>query len=216
MSKGDARPESLEDRVLALLVIAEDQQLAVKAAIEGLAIERAAFAKERVALTAEREALFDKAERLRSVADRFVQVFNSALAESATTTSKAATRAVNEALANVAETTTQAARLAAEPTLASFSAAANEGKRVRSQLIGTIAEFQREWRWIVWISVVLAFTTIGVMGYGFVWWQRQELNELAAQRDNLTAQRDKLAAEVSALQVQAEEGRRGGPSKRPK
>jgi len=106
--------------------------------------------------------------------------------------------------------------VAAESTLDAFAAAANEGKMVRSQRIGTIAEFKREWRWIVWISVALACATIGVMGYGFVWWQRQELNELAAQRDNLTAQRDKLAAEVSALQAQADEGRRGGSSKRPK
>jgi hypothetical protein len=209
MSKGDARPESLEDRVLALLAIAEDQQLAVKAAIEGLAIERAAFAKERVALTEEREALFDKAERLRGVAEGLIATSSKALAASTQATSNAATAAVNKALANVAETTTQAAHVAAESALNAFAAAANEGKMVRSQLIGTIAEFQREWRWIVWISVALAFATIGVMGYGFVWWQRQELNELAAQRD-------KLAAEVSALQAQAEEARRGGSNKRPK
>jgi cell division protein FtsB len=138
------------------------------------------------------------------------------LAASTQATSSAATAAVNKALANVAETTTQAAHVAAESTLSAFAAAANEGKMVRSQLIGTIAEFKREWRWIVWVAVALAFATIGVMGYGFVWWQRQELKELATQRDKLTAQREKLAAEVSALQAQADEGRRGGSSKRPK
>jgi hypothetical protein len=209
MSKGDARPESLEDRVLALLAIAEDQQLAVKAAIEGLAIERAAFAKERVALREEREALFDKAEKRRAVADGLIAVSGKALAASTQATSSAATAAVNKALANVAETTTQAAHVAAESTINAFAAAANEGKMVRSQLIGTIAEFKREWRWIIWVSVALAFATIGVMGYGFVWWQRQELNELAVQRD-------KLAAEVGALQAQADEGRRAGSAKRPK
>ncbi len=209
MKKDDAKPDDLEDRVLALLAIAEDQQLAVKAAIDGLAIERAAFAKERVALTEEREALFDKAEKLRGVADGFIAVFNKALAASAQATSNAATQAVNKALANVAETTTQAAKLAAEPTVAVLAATANEGKVVRAQLIGTIADFKREWRWIIWVAVVLAFATINVMGFGFVWWQRQELNKLAVQRD-------KLAAEVTRLQEEANESRREGSSKRPK
>ena len=209
MKKDDAKPEGLEDRVLALLAIAEDQQLAVKAAIDGLAIERAAFAKERVALTEEREALFDKAEKLRGVADGLIAVFSKALTASTQATSSAATQAVNKALANVAETTMRATNLAAEPTLKAFTAAADEGKMVRAQLIGTIAEFKRQWRWIVWVAVVLAFATINVMGFGFVWWQRQELNELAVQRD-------KLAAEVSALQAQADESRRGGSSKRSK
>jgi cell division protein FtsB len=45
------------------------------------------------------------------------------------------------------------------------------------------------------------------MGFGFVWWQRQELNELAAQRD-------KMAAEVSKLREEADESRRGSSSKR--
>jgi hypothetical protein len=131
------------------------------------------------------------------------------LAASTQATSSAATQAVNKALANVAETTTQAAKLAAEPTLAAFAAAANEGKMVRAQLIGTIADFKKEWRWIIWVAVVLAFATINVMGFGFVWWQRQELNELAAQRD-------RLAAEISKLEGEADESRRGGSNKRPK
>ena len=81
--------------------------LAVKAAIEGLAIKRSALAKERVALIEEREALLYKAARSHAVADGLIATSSKALSGSTQATSNAAPQAVNKALADVAETTTQ-------------------------------------------------------------------------------------------------------------
>ena len=66
-----------------------------------------------------------------------------------------------------------------------------------------VKDFSRKWTWVAASATAGAILTAALVSWGLVWWQRKELQSLAAERD-------KLSAEVNALQGQADQTRRNG------
>ena len=188
--------QSADERIFGLLALAEDQQTAVRAGVEGMALERAAMAKERVALVQQTEAM-------KKLADELTKTVLKALPQMAQASAMAAKAAVEKALAGAAETSTQAATLAAKPTLASLSGAVQSANAVQLALKKAVKDFARKWTWVAASATAGAILAAALVSWGLVWWQRQELQSLAAERD-------KLSAEVNALQGQADQTRRNG------
>ena len=185
-----------DDRIFGLLALAEDQQTAVRAGVEGMALERAAMAKERVALVQQIEAL-------KKLADELTKTVLKALPLMAQASASAAKAAVEKALAGAAETSTQAAIESAKPTLASLAGAVQSANTVQLALKKAVKDFTRKWTSVAASATAGAILAAALVSWGLVWWQRQELQSLAAERD-------KLSAEVNALQGQADQTRRNG------
>ena len=188
--------QSADERIFGLLALAEDQQTAVRAGVEGMALERAAMAKERVALVQQTEAM-------KKLADELTKTVLKALPLMAQASASAAKAAVEKALAGAAETSTQAAIEAAKPTLANLSGAVRSADAVQVALKKAVKDFARKWTWVAASATAGAILSAALVSWGLVWWQRQELQSLAAERD-------KLSAEVNALQGQADQTRRNG------
>ena len=197
---GDERQERLtqsaDDRIFGLLALAEDQQTAVRAGVEGMALERAAMAKERVALVQQTEAMTKLAQELAKTVLKTLPLMAQASAS-------AAKAAVEKALAGAAETSTQAAIESAKPTLASLAGAVQSANTVQLALKKAVKDFTRKWTWVAASATAGAILSAALVSWGLVWWQRQELQSLAAERD-------KLSAEVNALQGQVDQTRRNG------
>ena len=188
-----------EDKLYGLLALAEEQQTAVRAGVQGLAIERAAMAAERLALVQQTEAMRNRSEELANTVVKMLPQMAHACAVSATL-------AVEKALAGAAQTSTQAATLAAGPTLASLTTAMQSADAVQLALRQAVKDFARQWAWVMGTVAAAAILTVALAAWGLVWWQRQELQDLAAEHDRLTA-------EVSALQSQIEQARKSGGRK---
>lgn len=192
----DARIGSTGDdeRIFGLIAIAEDQQAAVRAAIEGLALERAALAKDRVTLV-------QTAEKMQKLSEELAKVVLRMGPQMLEASGKGATQAVNAALAGVGEETTHIVAAAAKPTLDAVADSVTSAKAVQQQLRNAVRDFGRKWVWIVACAIAGGILVTALLAYGAVRWQMRKLDELRAQRDQ-------LAAEVLAAQSQAEQLRR--------
>ena len=187
---------SLEQQIFGLLQLADAQQSAVQAGLEGLALERAALATERAALA-------QQAAVLQRACEALVKASVGAMPQMAQASATAATRAVEAALAGVAEAAIQTAAEAARPAAESLAESVRSAAQVQHALRQAVSEFGRKWTAIAVLAISGAVLAAGLVSYGTVWWERRELGQLAAQRDQ-------LAAEVNALreQAQAEQARR--------
>ena len=188
-----------DERIYALLSIVEDQQTAVRAGIEGLAVERGVMATARVALV-------EQAKRMESLTDKLVSAVVAAIPVMAKTAGEASRAALAETLRLSGEAAAKAAADAALPELAKFTAAVESAAAVQIQLGAAVKDFQRKWAWVVAFAIAGLILAVALVTYGAVWWQLRELEQLEAQRDKLTT-------EINALQAQAEQGRRNNGRK---
>ena len=188
-----------DERIYALLSVVEDQQTAVRAGIQGLALERAAMATERVALV-------QQAEQMKRLNDKLVSAVGAAIPQMAQTAGEASRAALAEMLKLSGEAAAKAAAKTALPELAKFTAAVESAAAVQIQLGAAVKDFQRKWAWVVAFAIAGLVLAAALVAHGAVWWQRSELEQLEAQRD-------KLRTEINALQEQAEQGRRNNGRK---
>lgn len=193
------RARKIDERIFALLGMVEDQERAVRAALGGLALERAELAKERVAL-------MDKAEKMERLADRLSGTIQQAIPGVAKAASEASALAVNGALAKTAMTAIHAAGIAAQPTLDGVTAAVKSAATVQLELKQAVKDFRREWKFSVGLAVMGLILAAGLISGGSLWLE-------AARIDSLLSQETRLTAEVKALQEQAEQAKRGKSQK---
>lgn len=200
-SNGKASPDfaDADERIFALLSVVEDQQTAVRAGIQGMAQERAALATERVALV-------QQAEQMKRLTDKLSSMILATLPKVAEAASQAAGLAVKRALAETAMTAVNAAEIAAKPTLDGVTAAVKSAAAVQLELKKAVKDFRREWLLVVACLLATAIIAASLMSYLAIWIQRQDLQQLEAQKDKLTA-------EVNALQEQAAQGKRNNGRK---
>ncbi len=198
-SEGAERARKVDERIYALLSMVEDQQTAVRAALGGLALERAALATERVALV-------EKAERMERLADKLSGTIQQAIPEVAGAASRAAASAVNRALSETATTAVHAAGIAAQPTLDGVTAAVKSAAAVQLELKQAVKDFRREWKWSVALAMMGLILAAGLISGVSLWLE-------AVRIDSLLSQETKLTAEVSALQEQAEQAKRNNGRK---
>lgn len=191
-----ARNAGADERIFGLVAIAEDQQAAVRAALEGLAIERAELAKDRVTLV-------QAGERMQKLSEELAKVVLRAVPQMLEASGKGATQAVNTALAGVGKETINVVATAAQPAFDSIAESVESAATVQRQLEYAVRDFGRKWTWVVACAVAGAILATALVCYGAVWWQLRQIEQL-------TVQRDKLAAEVESLQGQADQARRSG------
>jgi hypothetical protein len=143
-----------EDRLYALMEVAERQQAAAQAALEGLATERAALAREREALA------------------RGVQALQSG-------TQGAVRAAVAEGLARAATEGVAAVQAATGPLLFRLAGVAEQAGQADAALRGVVA--WASWRLLGWMAAAVAsLVLVGWLASGLVlWW---DMGAVAAAR----------------------------------
>lgn len=191
---GPGKFSDADERIYALLSVVEDQQTAVRAGIQGLALERAAMATERVALV-------QQAEQMKRLTDKLATAIGQAIPQMAESAGEASQKAFRRMLAAMAQEMAANVARSAQPELDKFKTAVAQAGVVQSQLGAAVKDFQRKWVWVVAFAITGLVLAAMVVAYGTVWWQLSEIGQLEAQRD-------KLRTEVSALHEQVEQGGR--------
>ena len=181
-----------QQQLFALMTVAEEQQRAAAAALEGLAQERAALAKERAAL----------AKAAANLANQAAAVVE-ASTEAAPTLRAAAGSAVDAALGvgvgDLSKKAVAAWEGAAKPALDTLKAATKEAKEASGTLESALSGFkQRAARVVMGLSAG-AVAVVGLSAWGMVAWQRHQVESLQQERQELTAEVQELRANVAAL-----------------
>lgn len=155
-----------EGSLYGLMEIAERQQAAVQAALDGLAVERAALARERESLA--REAA--------SFGQRTRQAVQSAVAES---------------LAGAADEGVKAVRVATRPLLDRLDGVTADAERAEVALQRVVS--WASWRLLGWIMLLMvALTLFGWASSTVVaWWDTRTISNL---QDEITELRDSITA----------------------
>ena len=191
-----------DERIYGLIAVAEDQQAAVRAGIEGLALERAALAKDRVTL-------MQAAEQLHKTSEELTKVILRAAPQMVEAAGKGTKEAIQAALVDVSEDTTRVVTSAAQPTFDRVEDTVKAAMTVQLGLWDTAREIKRRWTWMVACAVASGVLATAVLAYAAVWWQSRELERLAGQRDQ-------LIGEINGLQGQADQARRSSGKRPPK
>lgn len=154
-----------EDRLYGLMEIAERQQAAVQAALEGLAVERAALARERERLAREVAALGQG-------------------------TRQAVQLAVAEGFAGAADQGVAAVRVATQPLLGKLEDVTQSAVNAEAALRRVVS--WASWRLLGWImALMLALVLLGwLSGNAVVWWDTGTVNKLQDQITDLRANHD--------------------------
>ncbi|GBR73959.1 hypothetical protein [Acidiphilium acidophilum] len=151
-----------EDRLYGLMEIAERQQAAVQAALDGLTAERAALERERQALAREVTAL----------AQRTRQAVHSAVVES---------------LAGAAGEGVAAVRVATQPLLGELAGVTTGAARAEAALRRVVQ--WASWRLLGWIMALIAALVLfgWLSSTALVWWDTGRISKLQDQIATLQA-----------------------------
>ena len=181
-----------EDRLYGLMEVAERQQAAVQAALEGLAAERAALAREREALA-------------RGVAGLQLG------------TQGAVRAAVADSLAGAATEGAAAVRAATGPLLSRLAGVAEQASQADAALRGVV--LWASWRLLGWIVAAVALLVLGgwLASTLVLWWDtgaigaaRVERRQLQLEVAELRASRDEWTKTGALAKLE-----RCGPKARP-
>lgn len=164
-----------------LMALAEDQQKAAQAALDGLAAERAALAQERAALE-------QAAASIRRAASDTAQELQEAVGE-----------AVGRSLAGASETAANALSAATGPIVGQLSGAVQAADEAGDKLHRAATAFG--WRWVAMAAAAAAGGIVAVVlaAWLTVWWQRHQVNSLAEQKAALAADVAQMRANVATL-----------------
>jgi hypothetical protein len=191
-----------EDELFGMIKITKDLQASAKAAIDGMATERAAMAKDRAAMTA---TLAQQADAVNAAADSVSTVAASirqAAADSIPAVEKAAGAAVERSVADSLNGASDAAvgaiGEAAKPLLAQIITATTNASTAAENLESAA-------KWYSWkVGGVLAAGVAGLMLSAYlifgalVWWHGSKLEDLRKEKAALAADVVQMQANVSA------------------
>ena len=197
-----------EQRLFGLMAVAEEQQAAVRDALEGLAAARTGLAQERAQLGKVVQAVQSEAEWLQTTAAELGPNL-------AWRTEVAAREAVKEALAGAGALAVTAVEAAAQPMLTQLSEVAAQAGAVEASLRRVVA-------WASWrllgrgVAVVALLAGLLWLADLSVWWWTErdmdrarsermalqtEISVLRGIRDELAAQRTRLVQEGMLAQI---------------
>lgn len=164
-----------QQQLFGMMTIAEEQQKAVKAAIDGLAAERAAVAKERASMAQVLAAVNNAAQGVRMAAGEAVAT---SVAESLSGASKAAAEALGEA---------------SKPVIDRLSGVVRAASNAEGKLNGAVAAFG--WKWALMASGAAAGGIAALLlgAWISVAWQRHQVETLSAEVAELKATAADLA-----------------------
>lgn len=176
----------MDEQLFGLMAVAEEQQKAVKAALDGLAAERAALAKAAAALAGVAgEVRKAAAEAIPAIEDAADEAVGASVRRSLAGASAAAAKALGEASRPIVERLSGVVQAAGEA----------EGK-----LSGAVAAFG--WRWAMLAGGAAAGGIVAVLlaAWLAVWWQRHQVESLSEQKAALLGEVAQLQANVAALE----------------
>jgi len=155
--------QAAEDRLYGLMEVAERQQAAVQAALEGLAAERAALAREREALA-------------RGVAGLQLG------------TQGAVRAAVADSLAGAATEGAAAVQAATGPLLARLAGVSEQAGQANAALRGVVA--WASWRLLGWMAAAVALLVLGgwLASALVLWWDGGAIQAAQAEKARLQAE----------------------------
>lgn len=158
-----------QEQLFGLVAIAKEQQKAVKTALDGIAAERAAFAKERKAANEAQEAV-----------------------------SGAVVASVQKALAGASEVASAAFAEASKPVLGRLSSVVKTAGEVETTLSDAVTGFGWRWGLLVWICAAAGILVVFLAAWLAIEWQRHEIGELQAEKLALRAEVAQLQANANA------------------
>jgi len=178
-----------QQQLFGLMTIAEEQQKAVKAAIDGLTAERTELAKERAALTQAVAKVAGVAGDVKRAAANAVPAMERAAGEAVGTS-------VRQSLAGASQTAANALGEAAKPVIRSLSGVVQAAQDAEGSMRSAGAWFA--WKWVA----VAAGGLIGVclVAYASLAWQLHQVSILRDDRAALAADVAQMQANVSALE----------------
>jgi hypothetical protein len=179
--------EEQQRQLFALMVMAEENQKAVSAALEGMQTERTHLA--------------GVITHIATVADSVKQAADTAIPALQTAVGKAIMQCVAQSIAHISEEASQSMHNATAPVVEKLSSAVNATHAAEKQLKNASQWFA--WKWVA----IAAGGMMGVclLAWMSVAWQRHQINELTEQKSLL--QNDILTLQ-SAVAVLEKKGAR--------
>lgn len=157
-----------QQQLFGMMAIAEEQQKAVKAAIDGLAAERASMAQVLLAVN-------NAAQGVRKAAGEAVAT---SVTESLSGASKAAVEALSEA---------------SKPVMDRLSGVVRAASNVEGRLNGAVAAFGWKWAMVAGGAAAGGILTVLLVAWISVGWQRHQVETLSAEVAELKATAADLA-----------------------
>ncbi len=176
--------DELETKLCGMVDIAERQQEAINTALAGLDARQIELTK--------------SATQLQTVMQKMLPAAGAAA-------SAGAAQGVKVALENASQTATDAAAQACQPLLSGLAGVAVQIAAAEGRLKGAVKWFGWRWAALAGATACGAILAVTLAAWGAVWWQRTQLAELKAERDQIS---NEVAAAQSTLA--ALEKRTGG------
>jgi len=159
--------DDIKKRLYNLLDTAEQQQQAVNAALAGLEQSKTD--------------LTQAATALQTIGNQLTPAVGSAARDGAA-------QAVKTALENAGQTATDAVALACKPLLEKLAGVEQQAGAAEGKLKEAVKWFNWRWAGLAGATASGTILTIILGAWITVWWQRSELTNLKAERDQITAE----------------------------
>lgn len=170
------------EHLFGMIAVAEEQQQAVKAALDGLAEERAAAAKERAMMAQVLLAVNGAAEGVRKAAGEAVAA------------------SMRQSLGEASERAAAALGEAARPVLGDLAGYVNAANAAKGQLNGAVAAFNWKWALVAGGATAGGIAAVVLTGWLANAWQWHQVESLSEQKAQLRAEVGELEASVAALE----------------
>ena len=154
-----------QQQLFGLMALAQEQQKAVKTAIDGLAIKRAALAKERAALAQAATDVAGVASDVGRAAAQAVPAVRQAAAE-------AVDASVKQSLTGSADVAAAALGNAAKLTIDRLSGMVRIAGEVEGKLSGAVTSFGWKWATVAGGAAAGGIVAMLLAGWLAVWWER--------------------------------------------
>ena len=170
--------DEIEEKLCALMRIAEEQQAAVQGALAAVEQQQIELSKATVQLQT-------------IIGQQLVPAVQKAAVIGAT-------QAVKNALENASQIASTAVAESCKPLLAGMAGVASQAAEAEGRLKGAVQWFGWRWAGVAGSIALGAILALGLAAWGMVWWQRSQLADLQAAREKITHE---VAAAQSTLAV---------------
>lgn len=166
--------DDVQEKIFALMALAEEQQKSAQGAAQELA------------LTAQT-----------------LTIATTTLTQLAPVLERAVAQAMGQSLAGVSRIAAASLESAAGPILSKLDGVTHQAEAAETKLKGAVAWFSWKWAGIVSASITAMFVVWWLLAQALLWWQRDAVDQLHAQRAALTRDIAQLQAQARAYEARA-------------
>lgn len=181
-----------QQRIYALMTMAEDQQKGISAALEALAAERAALAKERAAVAQAAASVSGVANDVRKAAAEAVPRLEKAVEGSVQVS-------VSDSFCEVSEAAVGALDRASKPVVERLAGVTRSLGEMEGRMSKAVSSFGWRWALVAGGTAAGAIACVLLAGWLSVWWQRHQVETLVEQKAQLQVDVAELQTNVDAL-----------------